>query len=183
MSGYRGIRTTRAILPNTGLFPFSHGQSPHSCCHKVGAIALLDLRNPTRPLVGKEAWTNWTMFLNNHKPITVLLDIDPAYLSQPLYDFDLLQERYPYSPMVAEAEKCYPHPIPIDAIRRSILVCAKWYTFFKIISGREITDTDFSRAERSFESKLQKTGRKQPSFWSEFLDDTLLPMRLNPPKD
>ena len=172
ISGYRGICTSGAILPNTGSLPFSHGRSPTSCCYKLGAISLLDLRSPspTRPLVGKDAWVNWTTFLDNHQPITVLLEITPSYLSAPLHDFDSLQERYPYSAMVAEAEKCYPCAIPIEAIHRSILVCAKKHTFFRIISGHEITDTDFYRAETSFEAKLQKIGWEDPNPWSGLLD-------------
>lgn len=166
MTGYRGIRSSGAILPNTGSFPFSFGQSMHSCCHKLGAISLLDLRNPTRPLVGRNAWpSNWTTFLDNHKPITILLDIDPAFLSEPLHDYDSLQERFPQAKMVAEAEKCYPSPIPIGAVRRCILVCGKWRTFFRIVAGNEITDTAFSRADASFEARLQRIGWKErPNF-------------------
>ena len=170
ISGYRGIRSSGTILPNNGSFPFSHGQSPNSCCYHLGAIALLDLRSPTRPLVGKDAWLNWTTFLDNHKPITVLLDIDPSYLTGPLHDYDSLQERYPYRTMVAEAEKCYTHPIPIDAIRRTVLVCAKWRRFFGVISGHVITDTEFSRTETSFEAKLKKIGWKDPFAWVELGD-------------
>jgi hypothetical protein len=164
ISGYRGIRALDAILPNTGMFPFSHGQSPHSCCHKLGAIALLDLRNPSpaRPLVGKEAWHNWTRFLSNHDPITILLDIDPDRLSEPLQDYDSLQERFPMSTMVAEAEKCYAAQIPFDAIRRCVLVCAKWRTFFRVVAGNQISDADFLRAENGFEAKLRKIGWKDP---------------------
>ncbi len=107
------------------------------------------------------------MFLNNHKPITTLLDIDPDYLSERLYDYDSLQQRFPYATIVAEAEKSYPRPIPIDAVRRCILICAKRRSFFRIISRHEITDADFSGAEASFEAKLRKIGWKEPFPWGD----------------
>jgi hypothetical protein len=68
--------------------------------------------------------------------------------------------------MVAEAEVCYSQPISIHAIRRSILVCAKWRTFFRIISSHQIADSDFSRAEASFEVKLKKLGWKPPCLFN-----------------
>ena len=151
-------------------FPFSHGKSVTSCCHKLGAIALLDLRNAARPLVARNAWSNWTTFLDNHKPITILLDIDPAYLTERLYDYDSMQQRFPYATMVAEAEKCYPGPICIEAVRRCVLICANWRSLFRIISGHEITDADFSEARRSFDAKLKKIGWKEPPAWCDILD-------------
>jgi hypothetical protein len=95
------------------------------------AIALLDLRNAARPLVARNAWSNWTTFLDNHKPITILLDIDPAYLTERLYDYDSMQQRFPYATMVAEAEKWYPGPICIEAVRRCVLICANWRLDFR----------------------------------------------------
>ena len=89
--GYRMILESKAILPNTGSFPFSHDQSQYSPCYQIGAISLLDLRDPKYPLVGRGAWTNWTRFLTHHKPITVLLQIDPSCLSEPLHDYESLQ--------------------------------------------------------------------------------------------
>ena len=100
--------------------------------------------------------------MDNHQPITVLLDIDPAYLSGTLHDFDSLRERFPDCVMVAEAEKCYPDPIPIIAVRRCILICAKSYSFFQIIPGNTIADTDFTQTEANFEAKLRKIGYKEP---------------------
>jgi hypothetical protein len=160
VSGYRAIRSSGHILPNSGQFPFSHGQSPHSCCYKIVAISLLDLRQPARPLVGQEAWRNWTTFLTNHEPITVLLDLAPDSLSEPLHDFDSLQKRFPFGTMVAEAEKCYPGPISFAAVRRCILVCAKWHTIFRIIPGNEISDIDFSRTEAQFDRKWERVRPK-----------------------
>ncbi len=172
VTGYRGIRSSGAIQPNTGLFPSSHFKSQYSCCRKLGAISLLDLQNPTRPLVGRKRWSNWTTFLDNHRPITVLLDIDPAYLSEQLHDFDSLREHDPDCTMVAEAEKCYSRPIPINAVRRCILVCAKSYSFFQIISGHTISDTDFAQTEANFEAKLRKIGYTEPPDVSRLFDKT-----------
>jgi hypothetical protein len=170
MSGYRGIRASDAILPNTGQFPISYGQSSHSCCYKLAAISLLDLRNPSRPLVGKEAWRNWTTFLSNHKPITVLLGLDPVCLSETLHDYDSLQKLFPYKTMVAEAEACYPARIPFDAIRRLILVCAERHTFFRIVPGNLISDKEFARTAVQFEAKLKKVRRKGPRPYGAILD-------------
>ena len=164
ITGFRGICSSGSILPNTGSFPFSFPQSPHNCCHKLGAISLLDLRSPAHPLVGPDAWlNNWERFLNNHKPITVLLDIAPDYLSEQLHDYESLRQRFPGCGMVIEAEKCYPRPIPIDAVSRCILVCAKRHTFFDIISVHELTNTYFFRTEASFEARLRKSGWKEPN--------------------
>ena len=166
--GYRGIRSSRAILPNSGGLPFSHGQSRNSCCHKLGAVSLLDLGgSASRPLVGHEAWSRWTLFLSNHKPITILLEIDRTCLTAPLYDYDSLKEHFPMATMVAEAEKCYAGPIPIHAVSRCVLVCAKLRTVFRIVPGNEVSDADLLRIETSFDRKLQKIGwTDHPCLWT-----------------
>jgi len=155
ISGYCGIRATGAILPNRGLFPFSHSQTGHSCCYELGAISLLDLRIPSkRPLVGRGVWANWITFLSNHEPITILLDIDPSRLSEPLQDYDSLQDRLPDHTMVAEAEVCYAGSIPFDSVRRCFLVCARRHTLFRIIPGNNVSDIQISSTEALFQKTL-----------------------------
>jgi len=170
IGGYKGIRERRQILWNDGSFPFSHGQTKCSSCWKLKAISLLDLRNPKveMPLVGKDACTNWKTFLTNHDPVTVLLEIDPSSLSDPLLDFDALQD----SPegrltMVAEAEVCYRLPIPIEAVRRCVLVCSKVKGpfIFHVVPGTEISEIQFEEVQDRFEARLRKTGWTEPNHW------------------
>lgn len=155
ITSYKRILTSGAITPNRGQFPFSHPQSKNSRCYLHGGISLLDIRDPKQALTGKTIWTNWTAFLDNHDPITLLLDIDPKALTKTLYDFDALSEKYPFQTMVAEAEKCYCEPIPTTAIQRCILVNAKDKRFFRIIKGNNVSDGDFQKAKHLFESKTQ----------------------------
>jgi hypothetical protein len=160
ITGYKGIRATAEIRPNLNTLPFSHGQSPHSHCYKLGAISLLDLRNPKRPLVGKDGYTNWATFLSNHKPLTVLLEIKPELLTLPLDDYDSLNARSSDQIMVPEAEACYPGPISIQAISRVLLICGMLRSNFWIIPGYDVSEDQIRRAEESCRSK-----------WNKFIED------------
>jgi hypothetical protein len=174
--GYKGIRERRQILWNDGSFPFSHRQTKCSSCWKLKAISLLDLRNPKveMPLVGQEAWLNWKIFLTNHDPITVLLEIDPSFLSEPLLDYHALQD-VPEGrlTMVAEAEVCYRLPIPLEAICRCVLVCSKVKRpfIFHAVPGADITDNQFGEVQNRFETKLRKIGWREPDHWITHITD------------
>jgi hypothetical protein len=156
ISGWRGIRERGEILPNDGSLPFSHGQSRVSCCRHLGGISLLDLRNPPWPLVGHDSLTNWTCFLRNHHPITLLLQIDPdALLARLLFDRERLTQLNLRMPFVPEAEVCYLRAIPMTAIQRAYLICAHKHTLFEVVSVAELIEDRIARVELRFKHQLE----------------------------
>lgn len=174
IEGYKGIRNSGFIFPNDGRFKFSHGQTPHSCCHKLKAISLLDLKNPLGPLFPKQGPSNWTGFLNNHKPVTILLEIEEAKLiERPKNYTDLMDVHRRKEIFVAEAEVCYPHSIPITAIKRCVLVCAANRKFFRILLGDLLSDEFIEQTKEIFQKKLEKAGWKDPFPWSTLQTDDL----------
>jgi hypothetical protein len=157
IAGWRGVRERGEIQPNDGSLLLSHSQSRVSCCRHLGGISLLDLRNPPWPLVGHGGFRNWTLFLRNHHPITVLLQIDPGALSAPLlFGRERVTRLDLGMPFVPEAEVCYLRSIPVTAIQCVYLICAQKHTLFEVLSVSELTEDRLARVERAFKYQLEK---------------------------
>jgi hypothetical protein len=158
IAGWRGIRERGEIQPNDGSWPFSHSQSRTSGCRHLDGISLLDLRNPPWPLVGHDGFTNWTRFLRNHHPITLLLRIDPGALSiSRLFGRERVKSLIDFGmPFVPEAEVCYLGAIPVTAIQRTYLICAQKHTLFRVLSVSELTEDRLASVELAFKYQQDK---------------------------
>jgi hypothetical protein len=108
--------------------------------------------------VGYGGFMNWTLFLRNHHPITLLLQIDPGALSVPhLFGRERVKSLIDVGmPFVPEAEVCYLRAIPVTAIQRIYLICAQKHTLFVVHSVSELTEDRFARVELAFKYQLEK---------------------------
>ncbi len=161
LAGWRGIRERGEIIPNDGSLPFSHGQSKASCCYHLGGISLLDLRNPRMALTGPDGLSQWTTFLGNHRPMTILLEIDPALLSEHfLVSADRIRSlAHQGLIFVPETEACYRLPIPVASIPRAHLVCAARHTNFKTFILSRLTDSCLERWQLAFRTEAEECDR------------------------
>jgi hypothetical protein len=150
-------------MPNDGSLPFSHGQSKVSYCHSIGGISLLDLRNPSRPLVGPDGLTQWRTFLTNHKPLTLLLQLDIKQIATPHFInpervAEIAIYQYVFVPV---AEACFCHCIPLCAVLGAYVVCGEDYRVFRYQTLSQLTDENLERLTSTFRRIADK--KREPA--------------------
>jgi hypothetical protein len=114
--------------------------------------------------VGHDSLTNWTYFLRNHHPITLLLQIDPGALSAALlFGRERVTRLDLGMPFVPEAEVCYLRSISLTALQCVYLICAQKHTLFEVLSVSELTEDRLAHVERAFKCRLEKLRPPPPA--------------------
>lgn len=154
VTGYKGIRDSGYIIPNTGQFPCKYPQTPNYYGYSKGYISLFDFG-----LVSDQQCIQihhtWGQFFFDRKPVTIVLCLNRNVLSKKLIPNTAAPKlgNKDYKGRIPYVEAWYPEPIPFSVIDRFMLV--------EIRVEREVSVTEFDKVEVSeLEELLTYTERK-----------------------
>lgn len=116
INGYRGIKRSGKILPNSGQFPYTYPQSKYYFGTSKSYVSLFDFSSAQyRELI--TIHHTWGGFFYDQKPVTIVLRLNKRLLSGKLIPNSIAKldnpENKGYIPYV---EAWYPEAIPFSAI-------------------------------------------------------------------
>jgi hypothetical protein len=126
IDGYRGIRRSGKILPNTGDLPYSYSQSEHYYGSSKGWVCLFDFESAREEDYRRNhiLWSDFFLSRNPRRgPATIVLNVNRQKLADKLIPNSARPRlgEPEYKPAFAYVEAWYPDAIPSSAIDSYII--------------------------------------------------------------
>jgi hypothetical protein len=130
INGFKGIRQSGYILPNSGQFPSSYPQSKSYFGPSMGYICLFDFES-SREEDYRINHHIWGMFFADQKPVTIVLKLNRHDLQDKLFPNSVAPKlgEENYKGFISFVEAWYPEAIPVSAIEGYIVT---YYESFEI---------------------------------------------------
>lgn len=124
LQALREIRSTGAIEPNRGQFPFTFPQTGNSYGFAKGYVSLFDFVTPTEEEC-IHFYMKWAGFFSHHKPYTVAIDIAAHRLPGRLVSNEAARLEVGFKKVwIPWVEAWHDGPIPISAFNGYLLIPA-----------------------------------------------------------
>lgn len=143
IEGYRGIKDSGFIYPNTGQYPYTYPQSKVYFASSKGYVSLFDFTS----VLDRDCISNhhtWGKFFFDQEPVTIVLRLNEEHLVDRIpNNLAPKSGNAEYKGYIPYVEAWYPGPIPFGAINR--LIISRWsgrdeLPFFIEFSIEEIED-------------------------------------------
>jgi hypothetical protein len=124
IDAYINIRKNGFIRPNIGHFPSSHPHSDGSCVRRIGGISLFDFSIPEDKIFFMDSYLPWENVVVSHRPITVVLKIKKACISDDVLSWKQIQDKAGDPPcmLIPYVESCSLKPISVGMVEGYVLV-------------------------------------------------------------